>query len=39
MSSEKELKQAFEDYRMQRNGFEGSQTWASTIKNLKYQKK
>lgn len=39
MSNEKELSQAFEDYQLQQNGFEGSLTWKSTIRDMKYKKK
>lgn len=39
LTTEKELNQTFEDYQLQKNGFEGSLTWNSAIKNMKYKKK
>ena len=31
LNEEKELRQAFDDYRLGRNGFEGSNVWESEI--------
>jgi redox-sensitive bicupin YhaK (pirin superfamily) len=36
MNTEEELAQAFSDYKNGKNGFEGSRSWKSKIKNLKY---
>ena len=34
LNEEKELRQAFDDYRFGKNGFEGSNIWESEIQNL-----
>ena len=39
LNEEKELRQAFDDYRLGRNGFEGSDIWESEIQNLRYRSK
>ena len=38
LNTNEELKQAFEDYSQGKNGFEGSRTWKSENRNLKYKK-
>lgn len=39
LNEEKELRQAFDDYRFGKNGFEGSNIWESEIQNLRYRSK
>ena len=39
MNTEEEINQAFNDYKMERNGFEGARIWKSSIKNLAKKKK
>jgi hypothetical protein len=38
LNDKEELAQAFEDYQQGKNGFEGSTTWQSEVKNLKHKK-
>lgn len=39
LNEKEELYKAFEDYQNGKNGFEGSQTWKSDIRNLPFKNK
>jgi quercetin 2,3-dioxygenase len=39
MNTEEEINEAFNDYKTEKNGFEGARSWQSTIKNLAKKKK
>lgn len=39
MNTQKEIQQAFHDYQLAKNGFEGAHEWESKIKELSHGRK